>query len=68
LLNFTSCFYFQLPVTGINKTEAGSQKVERIDIDINSLSTKAQWKLLKQESPELKELITDFKVHYQFDN
>ena len=54
---------FQMPETIIDKDKP-SEKVEKVDIDINSLSVKAQWKLLKQESPELRELVSDFKVGF----
>nr|CAB3267579.1 something about silencing protein 10 [Phallusia mammillata] len=32
-----------------------------ITIDVSELSVKAQWKLLKQEAPELRDIIIDFK-------
>ena len=52
-------YFFQQLATAAEEEQALDEKV---DIDIQSLSVKAQWKLVKQESPELKDLIKDFKV------
>uniref|UniRef100_A0A3B4DEN9 Sas10 C-terminal domain-containing protein n=1 Tax=Pygocentrus nattereri TaxID=42514 RepID=A0A3B4DEN9_PYGNA len=44
------------------KTEETSGKEQRIEKDLNTMSQKEKLKLLKKESPELLELIHDFKA------
>lgn len=46
----------------------GTQKAPKshVQADFSKLSVKAQWKLVKKESPELPELIKDFKVSLFF--
>ncbi|KAL7842988.1 hypothetical protein AOLI_G00245000 [Acnodon oligacanthus] len=44
------------------KTEETRGKVQRIEKDLNTMSQKEKLKLLKKESPELLELIHDFKA------
>ncbi|KAK2821392.1 hypothetical protein Q7C36_020735 [Tachysurus vachellii] len=44
------------------KTEQAAEKEQRIIKDLNTMSQKEKLKLLKKESPELLELIQDFKA------
>ncbi|KAL6464655.1 hypothetical protein MHYP_G00269720 [Metynnis hypsauchen] len=47
---------------GAEKTEETRGKEQRIEKDLNTMSQKEKLKLLKKESPELLELIHDFKA------
>lgn len=44
------------------KTEMTAEKEQMIVKDLNTMSQKEKLKLLKKESPELLELIQDFKA------
>lgn len=44
------------------KSEKTAEKEQRIVKDLNTMSQKEKLKLLKKESPELLELIQDFKA------
>lgn len=48
------------------KTEKVEEKEQRIIKDLNTMSQKEKLKLLKKESPELLELIQDFKAKVLF--
>jgi len=55
-------FFFQVTANASQWRLENDSANQAVITDVSNLSTQAQWKLLKKESPELKELIKDFKV------
>ncbi|XP_076806637.1 something about silencing protein 10-like [Clavelina lepadiformis] len=52
--------FFQLEAAE-SEDQSMTQQAEKVVVDVSQLSSKAQWKLLKQDSPEIQDLINDFK-------